>query len=231
MHAEYGWLRSEFDRAEAERIQRELSASPDSFLSNCQEQTARVTGAVQEVLLASESVFLRCDEARQAWLTELGITIDALPIARSVFRSALSEKELFAICRRLPRLESQTRNMTALCSELLRLQERFREASGNLLAVRARILRGACECAGENHRGALCDLRARLELAEKELTERAREVQGRRDVWGAFCMEELPRFLKELRRAADLANEGRGCDLAALYRIVGEMRHRSEHVF
>lgn len=231
MHTEYELLQTAFEREEAERVRRELSASPDSFLSHCGAEAERAMNVAHDAAQAVEAVLFRCDEERRKWLAELGAAIDAFPIARSVFRSALSERELFEICRRLPRLESRIREMEAVCATFSKLLEGARDAEGRLLTARAQITRGVCVCRDEAIQRALGELHVRLDAAENTLAERKSVLCNRRDTWGSFCVEELPRFLRDLRQAADLANEGRSCDLAAVHRLMGQMRHRSERIF
>lgn len=229
MHTEFGLLETASEREAAERIRLALSASPDAFFADCRERCDAATRTVETALREIGNAVDQCERERLCWLGELVAFADGLPIPRSVFRSALSERDMGELCRRLARLDRCARKAGAVGLAFSSVQHLLSTAQTQLSEVSGFLLRAACATEGENAR-CLRELCAPLDREEQLLRKRVEEWRLIRNAWIGFCTEEILRFLHEVRRRADLAGEGRECDLSSLHRLTGEMRQRTEAV-
>ncbi len=215
----------------AEQIRMSLSASPEVLVAECTELTDRGAEKVDAAQKACKETMTCCEAERAAWMREICALIDAVPIPRAVFRVRMSERELAELCRRMARLERCERALGAAFSGFSETLRQLREADTLLCRAHSLIGRSIYEAAQMQIELPLHALDVRLDALDADLQQCVKTCREAREAWSGFCFDAVPKFLQAVRRTADLAGSGQDCDTAALHRILGEMRHRSERVF
>lgn len=223
-------LQTEDSKKRAEAI-REMLSDPTRLRDSCEGAVTEALRATDAANVALQRVRTECVEALALWRNELEATLADLPVPQSVFRSRVSERGILSLCRRMARMERLLRKMGALFarfSEVLVLCSRADALRCSAASLIGQSLYEASQVGKELD---LPELHSSAERIESSVAECARECRQMRDAWSGFCFEELPVFLQEARRVADLAGEGEKSDLAALRKLLGDVRHRSEGVF